>query len=377
MRCDMGFRYRKSINLGGGFRINLSKSGVGYSWGVKGYRVTKTAKGTTRKTASIPGTGISYVQETGKNKSRRRRTPTKHNPIQHQQVDNNNNQNYNINTVQAHSDYGENSTHPAIRRGMKAWSIVCYVFAIIYALIALGVGTIMLGMTAFLAVLGIMLTVLSKSPKSNPHILNKQSGMKKSTFVIICVTIAFCLFGIIAGSFGEMTTSTNGEYSSSTAEDETSNAVSLEGSTTPLITAISKFSPSYAVREVGDTITITCYMQPVGLTQKDFVIENSNDSIVVVTNIAVRNESDKSVLSFDITGMDVGKSTIKIKGTDGKTESNELQLTINEKDTSPTVYVTYYGEKYHFSASCAGSGATQTTQNKAINSGKDRCKKCG
>lgn len=63
----MGFRYRKSINLGGGFRINLSKSGIGYSWGVKGYRVTKTAKGTTRRTASIPGTGISYVHETGKN----------------------------------------------------------------------------------------------------------------------------------------------------------------------------------------------------------------------------------------------------------------------------------------------------------------------
>ena len=55
----MGFRYRKSINLGGGFRINLSKSGIGYSWGVKGYRVTKTAKGTTRTTASIPSTGIS------------------------------------------------------------------------------------------------------------------------------------------------------------------------------------------------------------------------------------------------------------------------------------------------------------------------------
>lgn len=63
----MGFRYRKSINLGGGFRINLSKSGIGYSWGVKGYRVTKTTNGRTRTTASIPGTGISYVHETGKN----------------------------------------------------------------------------------------------------------------------------------------------------------------------------------------------------------------------------------------------------------------------------------------------------------------------
>lgn len=66
----MGFRYRKSINLGGGFRINLSKSGIGYSWGVKGYRVTKTAKGTARTTASIPGTGISYVHETGKANNR-------------------------------------------------------------------------------------------------------------------------------------------------------------------------------------------------------------------------------------------------------------------------------------------------------------------
>jgi hypothetical protein len=64
----MGLRYRKSFHLGGGVRINLSKSGVGYSWGGKGFRVSKTAKGTTRRTASIPGTGISYVKETGKRK---------------------------------------------------------------------------------------------------------------------------------------------------------------------------------------------------------------------------------------------------------------------------------------------------------------------
>ncbi len=62
----MGFRYRKSINLGGGFRVNISKSGIGYSWGVKGYRITKTANGTIRRTMSIPGTGISYVDTVGK-----------------------------------------------------------------------------------------------------------------------------------------------------------------------------------------------------------------------------------------------------------------------------------------------------------------------
>lgn len=59
----MGFRYRKSIRLGGGFRINISGSGVGYSWGVPGYRITKTANGKIRQTASIPGTGLSYSTE--------------------------------------------------------------------------------------------------------------------------------------------------------------------------------------------------------------------------------------------------------------------------------------------------------------------------
>ena len=59
----MGFRYKKSINLGGGIKINLSKSGIGYSWGVKGFRITKTASGKMRKTYNIPGTGVSWVDE--------------------------------------------------------------------------------------------------------------------------------------------------------------------------------------------------------------------------------------------------------------------------------------------------------------------------
>ncbi len=59
----MGIRLRKSVNIGG-IRLNASKSGLGFSTGVKGFRVTKTAKGNIRTTMSIPGTGISYVKET-------------------------------------------------------------------------------------------------------------------------------------------------------------------------------------------------------------------------------------------------------------------------------------------------------------------------
>lgn len=58
----MGLRYRKSINFGP-LRLNFSKSGIGYSYGVKGYRVTHTADGKVRTTMSVPGTGISHVTE--------------------------------------------------------------------------------------------------------------------------------------------------------------------------------------------------------------------------------------------------------------------------------------------------------------------------
>lgn len=67
----MGIRFRKSKNYGP-FRVNLSKSGIGYSMGVKGLRVTKKANGGIRTTTSIPGTGISSVSEIPAARSRRK-----------------------------------------------------------------------------------------------------------------------------------------------------------------------------------------------------------------------------------------------------------------------------------------------------------------
>lgn len=61
----MGMRFRKSIKLGGGTKLNLSKSGVGISTGVKGFRVSKNTSGRSRVTSSLPGTGLSYVNEFG------------------------------------------------------------------------------------------------------------------------------------------------------------------------------------------------------------------------------------------------------------------------------------------------------------------------
>ena len=71
----MGFSYRKSVKMGP-FRVTASKSGISYSAGVKGVRVTKRANGKVQTTLSAPGTGIRYT--TTSTSSSRSRQPNWH-----------------------------------------------------------------------------------------------------------------------------------------------------------------------------------------------------------------------------------------------------------------------------------------------------------
>jgi hypothetical protein len=61
----MGFFFRKSLGRGP-FRINLSKSGVGFSLGMRGLRIGRSANGRTYTRASLPGTGIGWQKSGGK-----------------------------------------------------------------------------------------------------------------------------------------------------------------------------------------------------------------------------------------------------------------------------------------------------------------------
>jgi len=59
----MGLRIRKSFKLGKHLKLNLSKSGVSLSGGIKGVRMSVDDKGIVRKTVGLPGTGIYYSDQ--------------------------------------------------------------------------------------------------------------------------------------------------------------------------------------------------------------------------------------------------------------------------------------------------------------------------
>ena len=57
----MGLRFRKSITLCKGVRLNIGKTGVSLSAGVPGFRKTIHSSGRVTTSVGIPGTGIYYV----------------------------------------------------------------------------------------------------------------------------------------------------------------------------------------------------------------------------------------------------------------------------------------------------------------------------
>lgn len=61
----MGFRFRKTIKLFPGVKLNFSKSGVSTSIGGPGATINISKRGT-RGTVGIPGTGVTYSENLSK-----------------------------------------------------------------------------------------------------------------------------------------------------------------------------------------------------------------------------------------------------------------------------------------------------------------------
>jgi tetratricopeptide (TPR) repeat protein len=74
----MSIRFRRSIKLGAGVRLNLTKTGIGLSVGGRGHRISVHSSGRSTRTLGIPGTGLSYmsIKGSGRRSSGRRATGT-------------------------------------------------------------------------------------------------------------------------------------------------------------------------------------------------------------------------------------------------------------------------------------------------------------
>ena len=92
----MGLRFRKSIKILPGVRLNFGKNSMSVSAGVPGFRKTFSTTGRVTTTVGIPGTGLYYVDTKNKNSKHREVSNSNRNTSRPQ-----NNYNYEYNTVES------------------------------------------------------------------------------------------------------------------------------------------------------------------------------------------------------------------------------------------------------------------------------------
>lgn len=76
----MGLRFRKSISIIPGVKLNFGKSGMSVSTGVPGFRKTFHTSGRVTTSVGIPGTGLSYVTTENKNRISRNQRRKRNEP---------------------------------------------------------------------------------------------------------------------------------------------------------------------------------------------------------------------------------------------------------------------------------------------------------
>src|SRR5262249_55113009 len=59
------FRFRRSLKIAPGIRLNVNKRSVGISAGTRGARYSINSDGRRTRSVGIPGTGLSYRSQTG------------------------------------------------------------------------------------------------------------------------------------------------------------------------------------------------------------------------------------------------------------------------------------------------------------------------
>lgn len=346
----MGMRYRKSIGLGKGVRLNVGKGSLGISAGGKGAHVSVNSKRGVTTSVGAPGTGVSYSKTTGWGSKSKADSTSDYEPdTDLEAMDDDTDTGY---TPSYHSP-----TQPSQPGGIKppsnklvkiaVWAIILSVFVIVFS-----------GLYSF----------LSGGGGSDAPAHPAQSTVSTSA-----------------------DTGTDGDTS---APGSTTTDVTItQGSQVAPIDVIADGVETYlegmgypvsSTRKVSDHNRVECVVTVPGLSDSDGSAKPANWSDVQTDLVslaagaqsAVTDQGDYTVLVYvqsangdNLLAADSGKvlyDAFAATDTPAKAESTEK-----------TVYVSATGSKYHSKPNCGNmSSATEITLSEAQSRGLTACSRC-
>ncbi len=380
----MGLRFRKSIKIAPGVRLNIGKKSVGISAGVKGARVSVNSSGRVTKSVGIPGTGLSYVTTSKIGGSSQ---PDNEQP--------------NSTPVSA-PDPQPNAPQPSPQKrytGIKILSIV---------LIALG-----LFLSIATIVGGLIFTALGCA---GLHYRARRIAQDAGQAPIapykrrwqIVVAVAF----VVLAAAGAMTPDPVSEISvdglvptqlevpeareitftyspaesspdsiTCTSSDSTIASVEVtsagNGEITCLVTPLA----------AGD-VTITCSSNTVTAPAIDMKVTDpaAEEAARLAAEQAAKEEAERKAAEEEAERKAAEEAAAKAEAerkaaeeaaaAQAAAEQQAAEEAAANQPTSRTVYITPTGARYHYSARCAGDNAIETTLDQAQAQGYTPCGRC-
>ena len=355
----MGFRFRKSFRIAPGVKLNLNKKSAGITFGGKGAHFTINNKGKSTTSVGVPGTGLYYTSTSGGGS-------TGSSSSGGNGGGNHYGNNYNMPTGGNYgggNNYNNNYTPP--QKPQKNYTAI----------------------TILLLIFFFPLGLYFMWAKTDWH-----KAVKIAVSILIGIYCLFFAVAFLADSDSSLPASSSGITEIHCYEDK----IRLDAADMMNDEETVEFHFSVQGGDAGD------------LLNSDFVPVFSDDDIATAEVYSIIDYSyevwikvkaknpgttsmyvetyDGTVKSEEITievigesptySVDSGSSTEKTtEPTTKETTTRETTTEKETKSTSRTVYITPSGSKYHFSKSCAGDNAIETSLDE-VKDTYQPCKKC-
>lgn len=276
-------RFRKSVKIGKGVKVNFSKSGASLSLGGRGHSVNLGSKGA-RTTVGMPGTGLSYSTRIGGKSRTSKAKRSKSSPREYQVTK----------SEDIIADEAYTNEQPNAKRKTWLW-ILGWLFAF-----------------------PLMLTILLLR------------NIKKNTIIkIVVIAAAWLLFSVFITALNSDTSPDAQELSRSIGS---TNITKLQAENTSSEIKELKISSTKDVTvKVGQTTSSGNVQVKVKSTNnflpEDVIFVSENPE---VATIELKNVSLTTYLYYEIKGIGAGETTVYALSADGSVESEHIKVTVTE-----------------------------------------------
>lgn len=377
----MGFRFRKSFKIAPGVRVNLGKKSVGISAGVKGARVSVNSSGRITKSVGIPGTGISYVKTSkigGAGSGSGKEPPSSQTPLPTPQP-------------QPNKPGVAYALLKVLGIILVALGLFLSIASVIGGFIFTAIGCLILQKRAR------MIEAATGQTVSNPFRRRWQIVVSVA-FVLLAAAGAFTpdpvskisLNGLVSTQL-EVPETTSISYKYEPA-DASTDSITCESSDTAVatveISSIENGKITCLITPVsaGDVV-ITCQTNTAQAPELQMSVTDPAAEAAAkaeaerkaVEEAAAKAEAERKAAEEAAAAQAEAERKAAEEAAAAQAAAEQQaaeEAAAATQTTGRTVYVTPTGKRYHYSASCAGKNATESTLEQAQNIGLTPCKNC-